>query len=342
MLWPQAAADGSLGVLINKVRSQPQVFTAYSKVAAIRDRACAAEFSAIVTPLKVHIANTATCLGLASIDCRLSVQSCEGKLLHGSEGAAPTNATARRLCLLIWPLSSAIQNMPSMKATVSGMRAACKLRHASMSVTHQEELSKDARWLCRDCSMSSCHSCSLHQRPCPSQLQPISRAAQHQACRQVQLQQLSSSTALTVIMLGLLPRQSALRVQTAPLHWPARPLLWAHLHHSPNSRHLPRSQHRCVCSSLCQHCLPGQSLLAAATSSSTSVSGCRCCRLPHQAPAIAAPACQPTLEGWCGQRGPRRPAPLKLPSRLFQTCRDTPSQQCSSRLSSRHLQNAPP
>ena len=50
---PQAATDGSLGVLVDKVRSQPQVFRAYSKTAAIRDRNFTAEFQAIVLPLKV-------------------------------------------------------------------------------------------------------------------------------------------------------------------------------------------------------------------------------------------------------------------------------------------------
>ena len=49
----QAAADGSLGVLVDKVRSQPQIFTAYSKAAPIRDKHCSAALQAILLPLKV-------------------------------------------------------------------------------------------------------------------------------------------------------------------------------------------------------------------------------------------------------------------------------------------------
>lgn len=50
----QASEDGSLAFLISKVRTQPQVYTAYSKTAPLRDRAQSAELEAAVLPLKVH------------------------------------------------------------------------------------------------------------------------------------------------------------------------------------------------------------------------------------------------------------------------------------------------
>lgn len=50
----QASEDGSLAFLISKVRTQPQVYTAYSKTAPLRDRAQSAELEAAVLSLKVH------------------------------------------------------------------------------------------------------------------------------------------------------------------------------------------------------------------------------------------------------------------------------------------------
>ena len=49
----QASEDGSLPFLISKVRTQPQVYTAYAKTAAVRDKALSAELEAAVLPLKV-------------------------------------------------------------------------------------------------------------------------------------------------------------------------------------------------------------------------------------------------------------------------------------------------
>lgn len=50
----QAAADGSLGILVDKVHSQPQIFTAYGRDAPIRDRVSTAELKRLVEPLKAR------------------------------------------------------------------------------------------------------------------------------------------------------------------------------------------------------------------------------------------------------------------------------------------------
>ena len=49
----QAAGDGSLAFLVSRVRTQPQVYTAYAGSAPIRSKELAAEFQATVLPLKV-------------------------------------------------------------------------------------------------------------------------------------------------------------------------------------------------------------------------------------------------------------------------------------------------
>ncbi|KAK9917040.1 hypothetical protein WJX75_000268 [Coccomyxa subellipsoidea] len=52
-LWiQQAAQDGSLAFLVSKVRSQPQVYTAYLSSAPMRSKEATAEFEAAVLPLK--------------------------------------------------------------------------------------------------------------------------------------------------------------------------------------------------------------------------------------------------------------------------------------------------
>lgn len=55
MLWVrmQAAEDGSLAFLVSRVRTQPQVYTAYAGSAPIRSKELTAEFQAAVLPLKV-------------------------------------------------------------------------------------------------------------------------------------------------------------------------------------------------------------------------------------------------------------------------------------------------
>ena len=53
-IFLQAAEDGSLPFLISKVRTQPQVYTAYLKTAPLRDRAMSAELEAAMLPLKVY------------------------------------------------------------------------------------------------------------------------------------------------------------------------------------------------------------------------------------------------------------------------------------------------
>ena len=50
----QAVADGSLLVLVDKVRSQPQVYTAYRPSAALRCREMVMELLAALRPLQVH------------------------------------------------------------------------------------------------------------------------------------------------------------------------------------------------------------------------------------------------------------------------------------------------
>ena len=49
----QAAEDGSLAFLVSRVRTQPQVYTAYVSSAPIRSKELTAEFQAAVLPLKV-------------------------------------------------------------------------------------------------------------------------------------------------------------------------------------------------------------------------------------------------------------------------------------------------
>ena len=49
----QASEDGSLPFFISKVRTQPQVYTAYLKTAPLRDRALSTELEAAVASLKV-------------------------------------------------------------------------------------------------------------------------------------------------------------------------------------------------------------------------------------------------------------------------------------------------
>lgn len=50
----QASEDGSLPFLISRVRTQPQVYTAYCKTAPLRDKALSAELEAAVSSLKVY------------------------------------------------------------------------------------------------------------------------------------------------------------------------------------------------------------------------------------------------------------------------------------------------
>jgi hypothetical protein len=49
----QAAEDGSLAFLVSRVRTQPQVYTAYASSAPMRSKELTAEFQATVLPLKV-------------------------------------------------------------------------------------------------------------------------------------------------------------------------------------------------------------------------------------------------------------------------------------------------
>lgn len=67
----QGAQDGSLGFLVSKVRSQPQVYTAYHNSAPMRSKEATAEFEAAVLPLKVSKAIFHACLLLIS-SCFLS------------------------------------------------------------------------------------------------------------------------------------------------------------------------------------------------------------------------------------------------------------------------------
>lgn len=50
----QASEDGSLPFLMSKVRTQPQVYTAYLKTAPLRNKSLSAEMEAAVLPLKVR------------------------------------------------------------------------------------------------------------------------------------------------------------------------------------------------------------------------------------------------------------------------------------------------
>ena len=51
----QAAEDGSLAFLVGKVRTQPQIYTAYASSAPMRSRELTSEFQAAVMALKVRM-----------------------------------------------------------------------------------------------------------------------------------------------------------------------------------------------------------------------------------------------------------------------------------------------